>query len=474
MKNQYESKEELAHDAADLESRARRGMRVLYFKSENFKRLSVVEIRPDGNLIPIRGLNEQGKTSVLDSLWVALKGKAVAPPAPIRRGQEMARIVLELGEEQCEYRVTRTFQLAHDEGKAPWDYTTELRITDAEGLPVKKSPQALLDSFVGALTFDPLEFLRMKPEEQFDLLGRMFVPGVDFKKLERQYDADYEKRADINKRAREAKAFADVMVVPDEPPGKRVDKSALVQKLRSAVDHNADIEQRKANRDRLAADATSKRTTAQGKISRAEELRRQAEALESEAKALFEHADNIEQALAQAEPLPEPIDTAILAAQIEAADKLNESIDQWEKDHEKKRERLALWRALEKEAKDLTAAMEAREREKEAKIAAAKMPVEGLGFGKGIVLFNGIPLQQAADSVQLRTSIAIGMAMNPVLKILCIRNGNLLDRNNLKIVEDMAREHGYDVWIELVGDEGETGFILEDGHLKDHAAQVAP
>ena len=59
------------------------------------------------------------------------------------------------------------------------------------------------------------------------------------------------------------------------------------------------------------------------------------------------------------------------------------------------------------------------------------MPVEGLGFGAGIVTFNGLPFDQASTAEQLRVSVAIAMAANPKLRVLRIKHGNDLDADNL-------------------------------------------
>lgn len=66
-------------------------MKILELRSENFKRLKALEIRPDGSLVTIAGRNGAGKTSVLDSIYAALAGKAAAPAVPIRKGAEQER-----------------------------------------------------------------------------------------------------------------------------------------------------------------------------------------------------------------------------------------------------------------------------------------------------------------------------------------------------------------------------------------------
>ena len=99
-------------------------MRIVQFHAENFKRLGLVEITPEGNLVTIGGKNGQGKSSVLDAIFVALKGRAVAPPKPIRAGEERCVIQLDLGD----LVVTRTFR--QQEGKP---YTDAIKIEDSEG-----------------------------------------------------------------------------------------------------------------------------------------------------------------------------------------------------------------------------------------------------------------------------------------------------------------------------------------------------
>jgi recombinational DNA repair ATPase RecF len=70
-------------------------MKIIQLHAENFKRLGIVEITPEGNVVTIGGNNGEGKSSVLDAIFVALKGRAVAPPKPIRKGEEKCTIRLD-------------------------------------------------------------------------------------------------------------------------------------------------------------------------------------------------------------------------------------------------------------------------------------------------------------------------------------------------------------------------------------------
>lgn len=58
------------------------------------------------------------------------------------------------------------------------------------------------------------------------------------------------------------------------------------------------------------------------------------------------------------------------------------------------------------------------------------------------------------------------MAMSPNLRDVWIKDGALLDDESLELVEAMATEKGYRVWLERVG-EGDVGaIVIEDGAVR--------
>lgn len=114
--------------------------KIIKLTAENVKRLSVVEISPEGNVVTIGGRNGQGKTSVLDSIEYALGGNP-SDTMPVRSGEESAKVVVDLGD----IVVKRTFTAAGG---------TSLTVTNADGVK-QASPQAILDKLTGRLTFDP-------------------------------------------------------------------------------------------------------------------------------------------------------------------------------------------------------------------------------------------------------------------------------------------------------------------------------
>jgi DNA repair exonuclease SbcCD ATPase subunit len=425
-------------------------MKIIALQAENIKKLVAVEIKPDGNMVQITGKNGQGKTSILDSIWWALAGTSNIQGAPIRKGQKEARIRLDLGE----IVVTRTFREKEDGA------TSSITVENAKGARFT-SPQAMLDELLGQLSFDPLAFARMAPAEQFDTLKK-FVPGIDFDQIETQNKIDYAKRTDINRRAKEAKTLADRLAVPPDTPDEPIDESALVAQMETAGKHNADIEARKARRIDYQNQIKAKMDGSDVLQRQIEEARKRLDELEAATSQADVEIEDMKKKLAAAPELPKPIDTSEIKVSISQAHEINQAVGV--KKQQEAQQKAA--EALEIEAEGLTEAMERRDTQKQEAIAAAKLPVDGIGFGDGVILLDGVPFDQASDAEQLRASIAIAMSLNPKLKVIRVRDGSLLDDDSMKLLSEMADSNDFQIWVERVDGSGKVGFVLEDGHLK--------
>jgi len=390
-------------------------------------------------------------TSCLDAIFWALKGGKNIQSEPIRKGEEEARVRLDLGE----LKVTRRFRKT----KAG-DVATEVIIENTDGARFS-SPQKMLDDLIGDLSFDPLTFARADAKKQFDTL-RTFVPDVDFEAIDKANKDDFDARRDLNRRAKEARAAADAIPVlnPVEP----VDVQALIAELESAGKHNSTIAQRFANRDAARAkidrcirdEATTKQTI--------ESMREEITRLEGVAKGYADEAADLQNKLDDAPPLPDPIETTPIRQKIQEADETNKKAARYEQ------RKGFVQRAddLEQQAAKLTVQMEERKTAKEKAIAEAKMPIDGLSFDEdGVVLLNGVPFDQASDAEQLRASVAIAAAMNPKLRVIRIRDGSLLDDDAMKALAQMAEERDMQCWIERVGENisGKFGVIITDGSI---------
>lgn len=419
-------------------------MKIIALQAENVKKLVAVEIRPDGALVQITGKNGQGKTSVLDSIWWALCGAANIQGNPIRQGENQARIRLDLGE----IVVTRTFK----KGEAG-NTVSSITVENAEGTAIRQ-PQTMLDRLLGELSFDPLAFARATKKEQFEQLKR-FVPGVDFEAIERAHQEDYDKRTNVNREAATKRTLAEDIFITTPEGTKPISEASLVDELENAGKHNADIETRKANRQSYETASVNQKAEAKDCRGQAEQLIKRAERLEAQAKVCDER-------LAGATALPEPIDTQAIKRRLESAKEVNKAIGELAR----KADLIKEAEQLENDSEVITQRMNARTTEKQKKITEAKLPVEGLGFGDGEILLRGVPFNQASDAEQLQVSIAMAMALNPKLRVIRVRDGSLLDEDSLKLLEQMAENQDYQVWIERVDTTGKVGFVLENGHVK--------
>jgi energy-coupling factor transporter ATP-binding protein EcfA2 len=415
-------------------------MQILSLQADNFKRLRAVQITPKGDLVLVAGRNAQGKSSVLDAISAALAGAGACPADPIRHGEASASIRLDLGE----VVVTRKF--------TPGGST--LTLTNAEGAKFG-SPQKMLDAMLGQIAFDPLEFTRMKPREQFDQLKDVARVDLDLEKLEQLNKADFDRRTDLNRDAKAARAQLEGLRLPAGDVGEPRDVADLIRQIQDTQAMRSDAVQEREDRQRLQAQVDRKRA-------QIEQLRQQAIALQAEVKA---HLVQLEPTPATKEPAEFDQAIADLNERIRTAQTHNETIQQGRQALAKKTELETLAVTKETAAQGLTEAMAARQTAKEQALAAAKFPVKGLSLGDGQVLFNGVPLAQASSAEQLRISTALAMAANPKVKVVLIREGSLLDQDGLRLVAEMATSKGYQVWCEKVDSSRGIGVVIEDGQV---------
>jgi ABC-type dipeptide/oligopeptide/nickel transport system ATPase component len=422
-------------------------MKILKLTAENVKKLRAVEITPQGDIVTIAGKNGQGKTSVLDSIWWALAGGAAIQKEPIRKGQTKARVRLDLGEIVVERRFS--------EGGS------QLFVESKEGARYP-SPQTMLDKLLGELSFDPLAFARMTPRDQFDELRRIAHLEVDIDNLDLLNQGDYAKRTDLNRDAKSKRAQAEAITVATGLPEDTVNENDILNRITSAAERNSLIEKHRAKREEakekiglIAEDALRTRA-------RAEQLRAEAQACDKEAADLDAKAESQRKAFEDQEPLPEPVDITAVRVELDAARSTNRLIVM--REHRRDVEREAV--ALERQAQGITELMDERTKFKMDAISKAQMPVEGLGFGEGLVTYRAIPFEQCSSAEQLRVSLSIAMAANPKLRVIRIQDGSLLDEDSLAAIATMAKAGDYQVWIETVSDDGKVGIVIEDGMVK--------
>jgi hypothetical protein len=399
-------------------------MKIIKLTAENVKRLKAVEITPDGTVQVITGRNAQGKTSVLDAIWLALGGGAAARETtrPVRAGEDKASVTLDLGD----LVVTRTWS----------GEKTALTVRSADGAKYP-SPQGVLDALVGRLSFDPLEFTRLSNREQIAALLELVDLDVDLAALAADRQKLYAERTDIGRDLKVRESQLTGLGPIEEAPGEELLASDLIAGIRAAQEQQATQEAERQTVARCAAEV---------------------ERLEEQLKAARLAFREAESAVAWHQPVP---DIAALEAELSTLEEINRAVRR-----NNDRQRTAgMVEGLRHSYSERTAAIEQIDRARADALAKASFPVPGLGFDDEGVTYNGVPFSQASAAEQIRVSLAMAMSLNPTLRVIRILDGSLLDPDNLRLITEMAADRDYQVWIERVADGSGVGVVIEDGQV---------
>ena len=438
------------------EGKEEHNMKIVNLKAENLMRLVAVDITPDANLVQITGRNGSGKTSLLNSIYYALAGTKSHCSKPIREGAESATVRLDLGDVIVTREFKRRKRTSDDE---PETHTTKVIVQNADGARYQ-SPQDLLNSMIGSLSFDPLAFMRDDAKTQADTLAQLV--GIDLAKSRSKYRAAYDERREYNRDAQQARTAASMISVPDGTPDEPVSVSGLIVELRGAEASNRENRNAREEWKREQARISGLREMVKSKSDEADLLRKRADALDREANDVRQQSHEARVALDNRDAVPEDRDTDPIKDRLDGAEDINNAVANAKRRTELQDE------CAKAEAKsvELTSVMEASKAGVQAALAKADLPVKGLGIAEGRVTLDGIPLDQASDAKQLEVSCALAMAGNPKLRVIRVRDGSLMDSESLATLARMAEELDHQVWIERVDESGKVGFVIEDGSLK--------
>ncbi len=410
---------------------------------ENIKRLRAIciELDPDEpGAVLIGGENGAGKSSTLDSVQYGIAGVRAIPDVPIREGEDSAftKITLSTG-----MTIERKFKPG---GK------TSLTVKDADGNKVT-SPQAVLDALWSAIACDPLKFSTQEASKRVDALRE--VSGLDFTKMDREYQIAYDERTIVNRKVRDLEGQVREMPHHKDAPKEMQKVSELQAELKSAMDalrSLADLEREAAQK---AERITETETEIENTMNRIVELRQRMKQLQSNLEDEKKHADLSKAAVEKAKS--ETPDVDAITERMENVtginDKVRDNLERIKAKNQVKDARSSS-EQLSQEMKDI-------EKEKSEQLAAAKLPVPGLGFGDKDITLNDLPWEQASQAEKLRVSTAMALALNPGIRVLLIRDASILDDKNLSMISDMAEGAKAQVWMEVV--RGDVSIVIEDG-----------
>lgn len=420
-----------------------KNLKIVGLQVENFKKIKAVNIIPKGNVIKISGENGQGKSSVLDAIWMALDeanaAKKTKTTEPIHNGAEKGSSTVDLDE----IKVTRSWT----------PKGSYLKVVGKDGKKLS-SPQKVLDSLIGKLTFDPTEFMQMSDSERLKtLLDKLDLP-IDLEQLDYQKKQLYDERTIVNRTIKSLEAQLEGIPYIEGVPIKVESMSDLVTELETA--QKSLMENKKMKDDLKNLQESCKRSN-----EKIENLKASLKAAEAEKAEI----------IAQGKILHDKVEK-LIDPDIEKIRKRMAEMEQTNTYVRSNLKRAGIAAELEgnrQDAEALTEDMDLIELQKNEAFQSVKMPLNGLSFDDRGVTFNDVPFGQCSDSEKLKISMAMAMALNPQIRVIRMKNGCFLHKKNLQVVEDMARDNDFQVWIKLVDDTGEIGIYIEDGEVVEKA-----
>ena len=409
-------------------------MRIVQLIAENIKKLSAIDITPTDSMVLVTGPNGAGKSSILDCVVMALCGGREIPAVPIKKGADKGKITIDLGD----YTITRSFTKDN----------SYLKIENKDGSNVT-SPQKFLDKIVGNISFDPLDFLNNEKKKQKDILLQLL--GVNVDEIDKQEKEAREQRTIVGRDATKAETlYKSIEYFSEVKSTKEVSVSDLSVKLREAMERNAAIDQETQANENLKA-------LAKKDLERIEELQGMIKELQESVNQRKEMYITTKARLAGMVK----VDTSEIESEITNVESTNQKI----RANINRKAAQSDYDSYKEQYDTLTKQIDGIATERKDLLANASMPVDGLSFDDGGLLYNGIPLDQASDGEKLMVSLGISMALNPTLRVLRIKDGSLLDSKNREIIAKMVADKDYQLWFESVGSDGKVGILIEEGEI---------
>jgi len=430
-------------------------MKIKTLEVRNIKRVREARLEfGEKPLFIIGGDNEEGKSSLLDSIPYAMAGKRAWPERPLRDGTDHGSVEIDCGE----LRTKRTF--------TPGGGGT-LTVTNAEGL-VFRPPQARLDTMINGFNFDPLAFLRAKPAAQAEQLRQMV--GLDLTAEDAAIADLKARRKAADDRRKEHQAELARVALPEGDVGEPIDLTPFVQQIAAADGHNRQVDAAQGmvvESERCVTEMDRRINDADRQIMEMEAaLQKRREEVVALRKQQQKYRFGMEEWRRRVAGM-ERVSSDDLVAQHTAAQAHNVMVGE----QRRARELAALITQrvdrAEGEVKDLDEQLAVATTSRQQRLAAATYPVPGLGLDGSTVTFNEVPLEQASGAGQLRVAVAMGLALNPELRVLIIRDGSLLDARSLRLVEQMALEQKAQILMERVGNGPECDVIMADGVIRE-------
>ena len=375
-------------------------IKIASLTTENVKRVKSVHIEPSPNgLTIIGGNNNNGKTSILDSIAWALGGNKYRPSKAQREGSVVPPTInLKLS----------NGLIVERKGK-----NSDLKVTDPTG---NKAGQNLLDSFVEELAINLPKFINSSDKEKANTLLEIIGVGQQLYELECQEKEKYNMRRSIGQIADQKEKFAKEQPFYPEAPKTLVSITDLITQQQDILAKNGENQRKRDMTDQLHRQATQLMA----------EIERQENTLAN----LKEQYQSVLRDYDVAQKTSEQL-------QDESTEELEESIANIEAINIKVRANLDREKAEQDAAEyrtqysSLTTEIESLRKQRMDLLQNADLPLEGLSVEDGELLYNGQRWDNMSGSQQLMVSTALVRKLKPECGFVLIDKLEQMDMQTL-------------------------------------------
>ena len=402
-------------------------MKINKLEIENVKRIKAVKVEPKANgLTVIGGNNNQGKTSVLDSIAWALGGERYKPSRATREGSVIPPTL---------HIVMNNGLVVERKGK-----NSALKVTDPNG---QKAGQQLLNEFVEQLALDLPKFMEASSAEKAKILLQIIGIGPQLTQLEQQEKELYQERLYIGRTADQKEKFAKEQPYYTEAPKDLISASELIRQQQEILARNGE-NQRK---------------------------REQLHQLEQRYQRINEQMANLLAEQKQVENDLEIARKSALDLHDESTEELEQNISNIEEINRKVRANLDKEKA-EDDAKtyrdqynSLTKDLEDVRDKKAELLNAAELPLPELSVKEGELIYKGQKWDNMSGSDRLKVSTAIVRKLNPNCGFVLLDKLEQMDMKSLQEFGEWLEAEGLQAIATRVSTGDECSIIIEDGYV---------
>ena len=402
-------------------------MKINKLEIENIKRIKAVKVEPTANgLTIIGGKNNQGKTSVLDSIAWALGGDRYRPSQAQREGSLIPpnlRVTMDNG------------LIVERKGK-----NSDLKVTDPNG---KKAGQQLLNEFVEQLALDLPRFMGASSKEKANTLLKVIGIGDRLTQIDKEEQELYNRRLTIGQIADRKEKFAKEQVYYADAPKELVSPMELIQKQQEILAQNGENQRKRGRLHQLEQEY-------QKTVEEMEDLLKRQKVLENDLMiARTATADLIDRSTKELE------DSIANIEEINRKVRANLDKDKAEEDaQEYRRQYNELSKQIDDVRKSRTELMD-----------NAALPLEGLSVKDGELIYNGFQWDNMSGSDQLKVATAIVRKLNPKCGFVLLDKLEQMDTDTLNEFGQWLEAEGLQAIATRVSTGGECTIIIEDGYV---------